>query len=71
MLAVALAAAGRSGKPRYPRPGRTAADGLLPQGTLGELAVLLGREDGAAARFALAEGIAERWDSPLGRPDTV
>ncbi|MFC9823374.1 hypothetical protein ACFWG6_15715 [Streptomyces erythrochromogenes] len=48
-----------------------AADGLLPQGTLGELAVLLGREDGSAARFALAEGIAERWDSPLGRPDTV
>ncbi|WP_033217476.1 BTAD domain-containing putative transcriptional regulator [Streptomyces virginiae] len=34
--------------------------------TLGELAVLLGREDEAAGHFARAESIAERWHSPWG-----
>ncbi|MGW3322057.1 BTAD domain-containing putative transcriptional regulator [Streptomyces virginiae] len=34
--------------------------------TLGELAVLLGREDEAAGHFARAEAIAERWHSPWG-----
>ncbi|WP_405488070.1 BTAD domain-containing putative transcriptional regulator [Streptomyces sp. NBC_00096] len=35
--------------------------------TLGELSVLLGREDAAAVHFARAEAIAERWHSPWGR----
>ncbi|WP_406737690.1 AAA family ATPase [Streptomyces sp. NBC_00853] len=34
--------------------------------TLGELAVLLGREDEAAGHFARAAAIAERWHSPWG-----
>ncbi|MFD9477483.1 BTAD domain-containing putative transcriptional regulator [Streptomyces nojiriensis] len=34
--------------------------------TLGELAVLLGREDEAAGHFARATAIAERWHSPWG-----
>ncbi|MFF2785253.1 BTAD domain-containing putative transcriptional regulator [Streptomyces sp. NPDC058049] len=34
--------------------------------TLGELAVLLGREDEAAGHFARASAIAERWHSPWG-----
>ncbi|MFD7258999.1 BTAD domain-containing putative transcriptional regulator [Streptomyces sp. NPDC059874] len=36
--------------------------------TLGELAELLGRDDEAAAHFARAAAIAERWRSPLGAP---
>ncbi|WP_328301208.1 AAA family ATPase [Streptomyces sp. NBC_00435] len=35
--------------------------------TLGELSVLLGREDAAAGHFARADAIAERWHSPWGR----
>lgn len=35
--------------------------------TLGELAVLLGRESEAAAHFARSESIAARWASPWGR----
>ncbi|MFF4424369.1 BTAD domain-containing putative transcriptional regulator [Streptomyces sp. NPDC001549] len=34
--------------------------------TLGDLAVLLGREDKAAGHFARATAIAERWHSPWG-----
>ncbi|MER6447390.1 ATP-binding protein [Streptomyces venezuelae] len=34
--------------------------------TLGDLAVLLGREDEAAGHFARAAAIAERWQSPWG-----
>lgn len=35
--------------------------------TLGELAVLLGDESGAASHFARSESIAARWNSPWGR----
>ncbi|GGQ39181.1 hypothetical protein BKA00_003180 [Actinomadura coerulea] len=64
------ASASPASPPRRPPAGAESVSlALRPVAhTLGELAFLLGRDDEAAARFAQAAAIADRWNAPTGPP---